>query len=303
MTTTKLIDYEFGVPEYKYDSISQLNFIREKLGYIIKTFMTSDKMKLIHSKIGIKTKNTCVSPNLDNIEKLFASSLLDRAALYKQKSYELVYNTVERLFHRIDPNSITHVIAVSCTGTYAPFIQDRLANDFNLNRQCKRIGMQYMGCHAGVKALDLAHTYANEEEGNNVLVVCIELCSLHMYETTRANINMDIIANMLFADGCACYIVSSDKSNIKLNGLEIIGGMSYHIPDSVDNLTWNLGKQSFVMGMKKEIIDGIKNHLPAAINDFNLKFNISDELNDDQKAYIVHPGISLFNLLFLSLLK
>ena len=62
-----------------------------------------------------------------------------------------------------------------------------------------------MGCHTGVKSLDLANTLANEKEGNTVLVICLELCSIHAITPNifdgKDKILMNIISNLLFADG------------------------------------------------------------------------------------------------------
>lgn len=59
-------------------------------------------------------------------------------------------------------------------------LTDRICNEFeSISNHCKRFGLNYMGCHGGVKALQLAASLANEHSDNRVLVVCVELCSLH----------------------------------------------------------------------------------------------------------------------------
>jgi predicted naringenin-chalcone synthase len=57
---------------------------------------------------------------------------------------------------------------------------DRICTEFpEIPISSKRFGLNYMGCHGGVKAVQLAAALANEHVGNRVLVVCVELCSLH----------------------------------------------------------------------------------------------------------------------------
>jgi alpha-pyrone synthase len=273
---SKIIDYELGIPDYKISISDQLEMITSCLPYGSGSF---DKLM---NKIVVKTKNVCMYTQ-DYYNK---KSYKEKMKIYEEESFYLATKTVDKLMKRIDKNKITHVLAVSCTGTYSPFLQDRIANYFELNKTCKRLQLQYMGCHAGVKALDLANTLANEKSDNTVLVVCLELCSLHaVLPSMRDSVNdikMNIINNLLFGDGCSAFVVSSDTTE----GYEIMHTMTYVLPNSENHLTWKMGDNGFLMKIDKSIIQNISSNIENALNTFKESYHFSD--NDVQ--LIVHPG-------------
>jgi ubiquinone/menaquinone biosynthesis methyltransferase len=275
---SKIIDYELGIPDYKISISDQLEMINSCLHYGIQN-TSFDK---IMNKIGVQTKNVCMYTQ-DYYNK---KSYKEKMKIYEEESFYLATKTVDKLMKRIDKNKITHVLAVSCTGTYSPFLQERIANYFHLNKTCKRIQLQYMGCHAGVKALDLANSLANEKEDNTVLVICLELCSLHAVlpnSTDSHDIKMNIINNLLFGDGCSAFVVSSE---VESKGYEILHTMTYVLPNSENHLTWKMGDNGFLMKIDKSIIENISNNIVNALN----TFKESCPFSDDDVQLIVHPG-------------
>jgi alpha-pyrone synthase len=275
---SKIIDYELGIPDYKVSITDQLEMISSCLNYGI----TTSSFNKIMNKICVKTKNACMYTQ----EYYDNKSYKEKMKIYEEESFYLATKTVDKLMQRIDKNKITHVLAVSCTGTYSPFLQDRIANYFNLNKTCKRLQLQYMGCHAGVKALDLANTLANEKEDNTVLVICLELCTLHaVLPTIRDSIHdikMNIINNLLFGDGCSAFVISSDSSN----GYEILHSMTYRLPNSENHLTWKMGDTGFLMNIDKSIIPNISSTIENALNTFKENYPFLD----NEVQLIVHPG-------------
>ena len=276
---SKIIDYELGIPDYKVSISDQLEMISSCLNYGI----TTSSFDKIMNKIVVKTKNACMYTQEYYDNKTYK----EKMKIYEEESFYLATKTVDKLMQRIDKNKITHVLAVSCTGTYSPFLQDRIANYFELNKTCKRLQLQYMGCHAGVKALDLANTLANEKADNTVLVICLELCTLHAVLPTirdsMHDIKMNIINNLLFGDGCSALLVSSDSSS---SGYEIIHTMTYILPNSENHLTWKMGDTGFLMNIDKSIIPNISSNIENALNTFKESYPFSDE----DVQLIVHPG-------------
>ena len=284
---SKIIDYELGIPDYKIKSSDFLEYLKSNMNFKDKCFINDDLINKLIDKIKIETKNTCLYLP-DGIKNFINKSYEEKMTFYKEESFYLAAKTVDKLLNRIDKNKITHIIAVSCTGTYSPFLQDTLSNYLNLNNTVKKLGLQYMGCHAGLKSLDVANTLANEKENNTVLVVCVELPSIHVsvpkFTDNKNNIISNIIHNVLFGDGCSAFIVSSDKKYDK--GYSILKTMSYHIPNSEKYLTWEMGPSQFVMKIDKMIISSIKNEIKKAITEFKIQHHFED----NETQLIVHPG-------------
>ena len=58
----------------------------------------------------------------------------------------------------------------------------------------------FMGCYAAINALKSAHHIVRSEPDATVLVLNLELCSLHFQETQELE---QVLSFLVFADGCA----------------------------------------------------------------------------------------------------
>ena len=58
----------------------------------------------------------------------------------------------------------------------------------------------FMGCYAAINALKLAHHIVRSEASARVLIVNLELCTLHLKDTADLE---QILSFLLFGDGCA----------------------------------------------------------------------------------------------------
>src|ERR1019366_8831392 len=72
-----------------------------------------------------------------------------------------------------------------------------------------------------------------------VLVVNLELCSLHMQETSDIEVALCL---MLFGDGASAALVTADPVGITLEDFR-----SMILPDSAGLITWNIGDHGFRM--------------------------------------------------------
>lgn len=284
---SKIIDYELAIPDYKVKLSESLKHLKSIMNFKEKYYISDDLINKLINNVKVETKNTCLYlPGV--LSNFINKSYEEKMIFYKEETFYLATKTIEKLLNRIDKTKITHIIAVSCTGTYAPFLQDTLSNYFNLNNTVKKLGLQYMGCHAGLKALDIANTLANENENNTVLVICIELASIHVsipkFTDKKNNIISNLINASLFGDGCSAFIVSSDPTFNK--GYSILNTMTYHIPNSENCLTWEMGPSEFVMTLDKIIPNLIKNEIKNAI----AKFKSNCDFLDEDTQLIVHPG-------------
>src|SRR5690625_4051579 len=75
---------------------------------------------------------------------------------------------------------VTHVITVSCTGFFAPGPDYRIVRALDLNPSVQRYHLGFMGCYAAFPALRQAQTICQADPEAVVLVVSVELCTLHV---------------------------------------------------------------------------------------------------------------------------
>jgi predicted naringenin-chalcone synthase len=148
-----------------------------------------------------------------------------------------------------DRRSVTHVIVTSCTGLYAPGLDYDIVNHLGLNPSVERTMIGFMGCYAAINALKSAHHIVRSEPESVVLILSLELCTLHLQETVELE---QMLSFLLFADGCAACLVSG-----KPVGLGIDSFLALRIPETSHLITWKIREMGFDMHLSGQV--------PAAI--------------------------------------
>jgi predicted naringenin-chalcone synthase len=141
--------------------------------------------------------------------------------------------------------SVTHVIVTSCTGLYAPGLDFEVVNHLGLNPTVERTMIGFMGCYAAINALKSAHHIVRSEPEARVLVLNLELCSLHFQETQALE---QVLSFLVFADGCAASLVSAEPT-----GLAIDSFLAVSIPATSHLITWRIGELGFDMQLSGEV--------------------------------------------------
>src|SRR5579871_604567 len=107
----------------------------------------------------------------------------------------------------VERERITHLVVASCTGFVAPGVDQLIVGALGLDPGVERTVVGFMGCYAAVTALRLAHHFVRSEPSARVLVVNLELCTLHFQETDDME---RVLAMMLFGDGCSAALVTGE---------------------------------------------------------------------------------------------
>ena len=97
----------------------------------------------------------------------------------------------------------------------------------------------FMGCYAAINALKLARHIVRSEPAARVLIINIELCTLHLKETTDLE---QVLSFLLFGDGCAACLVSADPVGTALDSFRAV-----LVPDTRELITWNIRDFGFDM--------------------------------------------------------
>jgi predicted naringenin-chalcone synthase len=200
-----------------------------------------------------------------------------RMQFYKEHAFSLVRDAIDQLDIERDRDAITHVIVTSCTGLYAPGIDWQIIDHYGLNPSVERTMVAFMGCQAAINALRVARHIVRSEPKAKVLVVNIELCTLHMQET--ANLEQ-VLSFLIFADGCAASIISAEATGIELESF-----YSALIADSSEYITWHIGALGFDMVLAREVPGSIASGLPPA-----LPAILNGRTPADIEYWAVHPG-------------
>ncbi len=168
-----------------------------------------------------------------------------RMALYERGALDLALQAIADLGMNAERERITHLIVASCTGFSAPGLDLQITARLGLRADVARSVIGFMGCSAAVPALRAARDAVLADPAARVLVVNLELCSLHFQETSDIE---TVLSFLLFADGASAALVSADPTGFLLGDFR-----SVLLPDSAGLITWHIGDSGFLMHLSGQV--------------------------------------------------
>ncbi len=200
----------------------------------------------------------------------------ERMAVYVREAPRLALEAARGLD---DLSGITHLVVASCTGFVAPGIDQIVARELGLASDVERLLIGFMGCYAGATALRTAGHLARANPGARVLVIAVELCSLHLVEDADLE---GTLAMAQFSDGAAAAIVSTEGPGIALGE-----SLSAALEQSDELITWTIGDAGFLMGLSGEVPGRLADALSAPdLQRRILGGNSAAEID----GWAIHPG-------------
>ncbi|PFG29324.1 putative naringenin-chalcone synthase [Paramicrobacterium agarici] len=200
-----------------------------------------------------------------------------RNDLYTEAAGKLFVDTARDATANLDTDTITHVITVSCTGFFAPGPDYLIARELGLRPNVQRYNLGFMGCYASMPALRLAQQLCAADPDAVVLVVSVELCTLHV----RASNDPDqIIASSLFADGAAAAVVHTGSGLASLDAFD-----TRVTPTGEEAMAWTIGDEGFLMVLSSYVPHIIGEHITGALDGL-----IDDTTPRDITHWALHPG-------------
>jgi predicted naringenin-chalcone synthase len=203
-------------------------------------------------------------------------STLDRMTVYAREAPGLALAAIAGLGPL---DGVTHMVVASCTGFTAPGLDQVIARRLGLAPTVERLVVGFMGCYAGVTALRTAGHIVRSDPQARVLVVAVELCTLHLQPTDRIE---SLLAMGQFADGAAAALVTGEGP-----GLALGDGLSLTLEDSHDLITWTIGDTGFAMELSGEV----PGRLAEALGSDGVAERVTGgKAVDDIDAWAIHPG-------------
>lgn len=208
-----------------------------------------------------------------------------RNQLYEEHAGALCTRVARSLLDGQPPTQaqrISHVITVSCTGFTAPGPEQAVIRALGLSRSTRRYHLGFMGCYAALPALDLARSICEAEPSARVLVLSVELCTLHLQPDPGRD---NLVSAALFADGAAGALVCAEEP--VRPGFRIEATASLLTEEASSEMAWTLGDTGFRMTLSKEVPAIIEANLHAALQPLLTQLGEGPEAVD---AWALHPG-------------
>lgn len=210
----------------------------------------------------------------------------NRSALYELTAKDLAVKAIANLFQNIEIDSqrITHLITVSCTGMYAPGLDIDIIDHLNLSKTIERTCINFMGCYGAFNALKTADYICRADKNAKVLVVDVELCTLHFQ---RENTLENWVANSLFADGAAAVLIESEEERSTKKGFFMRSFFNTLVTEAKDEMAWRIGDTGFQMRLSSQIAKNIGKKIQGVTNLLLEKAG----LNRSAVSHLaIHPG-------------
>lgn len=168
-----------------------------------------------------------------------------RMETYAEAAPALALDAIGALRRQVPLDGITHLIVASCTGFVAPGVDQIIAAQLSLSPSTERLLIGFMGCYAAVAALRAARHIVRSEPKARVLVVTVELSTLHLQDVHEIE---PLLAMLQFGDGAAAALVSADTVGFALGA-----PFQTTLPDSADLIRWDVTDSGFAMHLSGEV--------------------------------------------------
>jgi alpha-pyrone synthase len=169
-----------------------------------------------------------------------------RMELFEQSAPVLMKKAVDRLaLSEKERSSITHVLVTCCTGLYAPGLDFEIVDHLGLSPGVERTMVGFMGCYAAINALKLARHIVRSDPKAAVLMVNLELCTLHLQETQELE---QVLSFLIFADGAAASLISASEQGFALDSFK-----AEMVPSTRELITWKIRGLGFDMFLSGQV--------------------------------------------------
>jgi predicted naringenin-chalcone synthase len=292
MQAVYIRNIETLVPSHAYPQ----DFARDKMLSWVDGDRERRLIRRVYTNSGIETRYSVLSDFLeDRPGNLFRigdngkpvePGTRERNDRYAVESRKLAVDVAGRTLKRSGflAEDITHVIMASCTGFSNPGADYFIVQDLGLKPSVARYALGFMGCYAAIPALRMARDFCLADPSAVILVVSIELCTLHLHFENGMD---SLLANAIFADGTAAVIVSTREPDTDQPALRLDGFASAIIPEGEKDMAWRIGNKGFEIALSTYIPELIRRNIKSLLVPILAE---SGFVLPDIDVWAIHPG-------------
>lgn len=187
-----------------------------------------------------------------------------------------------------------NLIHVTCSGYSSPSV----AQEAVIERKWETVQVTHsyhMGCYGAFPAIRTASSLISASSINGRAdVVHTELLSAHLNLTEFSPANTMICS--LFADGFIGYSLYEEKAFMdndaiqEKKGLRILALHEVIIPDSLEDMSWDLGEYNFLMTLSKRVPVFIRKNIKSFLTTLCKKGGVDLEEQKSKMHFAIHPG-------------
>lgn len=324
---SRLRGFGLALPEHSIAQADAAEFVRpfnadtEEQARVLRGLYRRAGVRRRHSVVlesngdaGVVQQST-YSPR--SAERPLGPTTSERMRSYEQHASQLATQATRRALSdaAIEATDITHLVTVSCSGFHAPGFDIELLQTAGLSPSVARTHVGFMGCHGALNGLRVADAFLKADPHANVLLCCVELCSLHHQYGWSPD---RIVSNALFADGAAAVVLTNDdagsrqscrsQSHQRLGAIgdsipssgelgydespsrttwQLLASRSVVLPGTLEDMGWRIRDHGFEMTLSARVPEIIKQHLRPWLSDWLGSRGLS---LDEIRTWAFHPG-------------
>jgi predicted naringenin-chalcone synthase len=283
---SKIISIGTAVPEHSSPQQNILEFMQKAYN----NPLAGRKLQALFRTSGIEKRHSVVpdfgngSPPSFFLHQHQQPHVQERMLQFGKHSVDLSVNAINETLGQtaISPSEITHLITVTCTGLTAPGLNTEIINRLELNNDVQNTAINFIGCGAAFHGLKQADFIARAEKKAKVLVVCVELCTLHFQPKDTSD---HLLSNTIFGDGAAVALVVPGENTSK--GFKIEGFYSVLLPAGESLMGWHVHPMGFEMILNAKLPAFIKTDIADIIDKASSHYH---QEPSEIQHWAVHPG-------------
>ena len=264
-----------AVPQYAYAQ----DYVLERMKGWADEKRTRRLLHAIYKRSGIDVRHSVSGDFVEGAEgslfrcdeagTLEEPSTQQRNDVYASEAQTLAVEVAGKLLadcDGIEASDVTHVVFASCTGFSNPGPELAVIRELGIPQSVERYTLGFMGCYAAFPALRMAKQFCEANPQAVVMVICLELCSLHIQINGRPD---TLLANSLFADGAAAALVThaeylpGDADHQPVYQMENFA--SALIPSGEADMAWDIGDKGFNIVLSSYVPDVIAGNVASLI--------------------------------------
>jgi len=293
-SSVALLSFGTAVPKYKANQVDVGRWMAQSF---VNRPELGRWLRGVFANAGVETRYSCIDDYLQPVAQARfapghalenAPTTAERMTIYEREATPLGVTAAQRalaelaaMTHSTVPAvtaSITHLVVISCTGFFAPGLDLAIARHLVLPPTLGRTLIGFMGCAAAFNGLRTASQIVRSQPTARVLVVSVELSSLHSQPTTNRE---NLIAASLFADGASACVVGQPQ--LEQENIFLLDDFHSEIkPDTSDQMIWQIGDHGFTLRLSPRIPQHLAEVAPAALR------RLFGE--DEPDFWAIHPG-------------
>lgn len=288
-----------AVPRFCYTQ----DFARDRMKEWVADPKAKRLVRAIYNRSGIDTRHSVTGDfqegadatlfNLDDQGGMVSPGTQQRNDVYADSAKTLAVDVARKLLDESPgyrAEDITHIVFASCTGFCNPGPDLHVIRELGLPESVERYTLGFMGCYAAFPALRMAKQFCEADPQAVVMVICLELCSLHMQIDERVD---SLLANSLFADGAAAALVTADglvpDDQLAKDGpvYRLDDFSSALIPSGEADMAWDIGDHGFNIVLSSYVPDVIAGNVVGLME--RALANCDCQISDVSE-WALHPG-------------